>query len=260
MWILTLLPSSRYRIASLCSFSTDLDGLVSSFLKDLEKYKTANISLREMGRRVYSDFIDDEVKMVDRQQALKITQEQMKKMTDAGRSIMVRGGNASAFPYAAQIVEAPTEASQMLIVDEAVPFYQMVLHGYIDVSGTPYNVGGVSQDKLLKSLETGELPSYRWSYADSSIVKGTYFEHLLSTNYYDSVDEGVELYLEAAPILQKVRGQTIINHEKLVPGVYRTTYENGVVIIVNYTHNLFWWDGRPIAAHGYTIFERSEGR
>ena len=237
-----------------------LDGLVSSFLKDLERYKTANISLREMGRRVYSDFIDDEVKMVDRQQALEITQEQMEKMVDDGWSIMVRGGNDSSFPYAAQIVEAPTEASPMLIVDEAVPFYQMVLHGYIDVSGTPYNFGGVSRDKLLKSLETGELPYYRWSYADSSIVKGTDFDYLLSTNYYGSVEEGVKLYLDAAPILQKVRGQTILNHEKLGSGVYRTTYENGVEIAVNYTDNPFWWNGRSIPAHGYTIFERSEGR
>lgn len=233
-----------------------LPGLVDSFLKSFASYDGANLALRSLGNDVYSDFIDKKDKMVHRPEALAIALEQMGKIQGTGRNIMAVGGNDAVIPYATQIVEAPEATSPLLIIDQNVPFYQMVLHGYVDYSSQPYNKGGITQDQLLRSLETGELPFFRWSLGNSSAIKGTNFEHLLTTNYHDLGDVGLTLYWEVAPILAKVRGQVIINHEELQPAVFRTTYENGVEIIVNYNAEGVWYGGNHIPGRGYIVVER----
>ncbi len=234
-----------------------LGSLVDSFLQYLAPYDGANLALRTLGKDVYSDFIDKADQMVHRPEALSIALKQMEKIQASGRTMMVVGGNAAVIPYATQVVEAPTAVSPLLIIDQHVPFYQMVLHGYVDYSSQPYNEGGITRNDLLRSLETGELPFFRWALGDSSLIKGTDFEHLLAINYADLSDAGLALYQEVAPVLAKVRGQVIVNHEELRPLVFRTTYENGVEIIVNYNAEGVWWRGQHILGQGYIVVERS---
>lgn len=230
-----------------------IGNLVDRFLNSLAPYDQANLSLRRLGRSLYSDFIDDASKMVHRPEAEAILVEQLEKMKHAGRSLLVVGGNDYAAPYARQIVEAPTEASPLLIVDRNVPFYQIVFHGYVDYAGQPLNFGGITRQELLRSLERGELPFFRWSIGDSSLIKGTDFEYLLATNYYDSKDDALAFFHEVAPILQEVRGQGIVGHDQGRPGVYRTTYENGLQVLVNYTDKPVWQWGRVIPSEGYLV-------
>jgi hypothetical protein len=233
-----------------------LGWVVDGFLKDLAEYPGANISLRRMGSVVYSDNQDREDRAVTRQDALVKVKEQMARLAASGRDLLAEGGNDSAFPYARQIVEAPTDGSVMLIIDEVVPFYQIALHGLIDFSGQPYNLGGVTREKLLKTLETGEIPYFRWSYADSSAVKGTDFAYLLGTTYWDTVDAAAALFSEVKPILEKVRGQAIVDHIKLDEGVYRTIFANGVEIVVNYSDTGVLIDGTYVEGKGYAVHER----
>lgn len=237
-----------------------LGGLVDKFLASLKPYEGANLSLRRLGRDVYSDFVDKNDRMVHRPEAQAMAMEQMEEIKEAGRSLLVVGGNDYVLPYVKQIVGAPTTASPLLIVDKTVPFYQMVFHGYVDFTGQPFNEGGITRQNVLRSLETGELPFFRWSSGDSSLIKGTDFAYLLATNYFDSRDEALALYQEVAPILELVRGQVIVNHVELVSGVYQTTFENGVEITVNYTMEDLWWADKRIPAEGYTVVERSLGQ
>lgn len=234
-----------------------LDRVVGSFVKSLNSFPDANLSLRNMAKAVYADFQDKADKALDRQQSLRITETQMGAIQASNEQLMVAGGNSSAFPYATQIVEAPTDSSVMLIIDEAIPFYQMVLHGYIDYSGAPRNRAGITQTDLLRTLETGELPYFQWSYADSSIVKETEFDYLLATNYSDSIDEALALYFQAYPVLSAIRGQTIVSHKKLEPSVYRTVYENGVEVVVNYSADVVVVDGDVVEPLSYVVHERS---
>lgn len=233
-----------------------LGWVVDGFLKDFADYQGANLSLRHMGRVVYSDFQDRADRAVNRQDALLYIREQLERFASEGISLVVEGGNDTVFPYAEQIVEAPTDESLMLIIDEPVPFYQMVLHGLVDFSGKPYNQGGITREKLLKTLETGEIPYFRWSHADSSVIKGSDFAYLLATTYSDTVDEALALFEEAKPVLEKVRGQAIVDHTRLLDGVYRTTYENGIEVIVNYTNTGIFAAGRYVPGQGYAVYER----
>ncbi len=237
-----------------------LDGLVDDFLARLAPYNASALSLRRLGSEVYSDFIDDKEKTVNRQRALAIAQRQLEKLRDSGYSLLIPGAIDAAIPYAEQIVEAPPPHSPLLIIDENIPFYQMVLHGYVDFSGEPHNVGGISPEKMLRWLETGELPYFRCSFADPSLIKGTFFEHLLTGTCEDLLAVDLKFFAEAAPLLQKIRGRPIIHHRQLAPGVYKTLYENGIGVVVNYNEEDFRWADKLVGGHGYVVSERSVTR
>lgn len=236
-----------------------LVGLVTRFLSDFNQYSFSGISLRRMGSVVYSDFRESVDELVDRQQALRMSQEAMSILQSQGLRLLVSGGNDFVFPYASHIVEAPVEGSKFHFFDESIPFYQMVLHGYINYAGEPLNPNVQPKRALLKCLETGSVPYYRWIYSNSSDVKDTLFNYMLSMNYRDWFDEAVELYNEASSVLNRVSGQAIVDHRKLAEGVYRTTYENGLAVIVNYSKDEYKDDSVTVGPESYAVLEKERG-
>ena len=62
-------------------------------------------------------------------------------------------------------------------------------------------------------------------------------------------------YHEISSVLDS-QGQAIVSHEKLDEGVYRTTYENGFAVVVNYTDEDYSHNGVAVAAKSYSVLER----
>ena len=96
------------------------------------------------------------------------------------------------------------------------------------------------------------------SYADSVEVKASRFESLYSLNYQDRSDDIVDMYTEANSILQPLWHERIIDHETLAVNVYRTTYENGTSVIVNYNSVPVEVLGIEIPGYGYKILSGGE--
>jgi hypothetical protein len=138
------------------------------------------------------------------------------------------------FPYTRNIVNVPTQSTNHGLENETVPFYQIVVHGLFNFAGAPLNAAAGSRDALLKAIETGSGLHFRWVTGEPSIVKGTDFDYLLNVAYDRWRDEAIAAYREANSVLKPVQGRLIDNHEKLADGVYRTTYDNGYAVIVNY--------------------------
>src|SRR5699024_11857689 len=62
----------------------------------------------------------------------------------------------------------PTRRSSDLI-----PFYQIVYHGLVDYAGQPINLSSSPSEDMLKCLEYGAVPYYRFIYQPSSAMKET---------------------------------------------------------------------------------------
>lgn len=58
----------------------------------------------------------------------------------------------------------------------------------------------------------------------------------------------LEQYKQYSGVMKKIGSQQIKNHEKLAEDVYRTTYENDVAVIVNYSDTDYQVDGSTVAA------------
>lgn len=230
---------------------SELNEAVAAFVRAYGKWDVGGLSLRDLGDVLSSDY--DEKAFVDREQAKRLVADEAYALAGHIERLMISGGNAYVMPYAKMIVNAPMSSSKLNILDEEVPFYQIVLHGYVDYAGRPWNFAD-DQDvdrQLLKALETGAGVYFDWFEADPSIIKNTDYDDLYSAYYRDWFDDAVRVYREANAVLGSVRGQMILNHEKLTEDVYRTTYENGRQVIVNYGDDAVTIGGIRVEAGSY---------
>lgn len=228
-----------------------LAGYVDSFADSYGKLGVEGLSLRDLGGELNSDFRAS--RMVNRQDSLRIAEEQMKKLAGDNGGMLIAGGNAYSFPYASHVLHAPDRSSGFNLADESVPFYQMVLHGYIEYAGQPVNVANDQsvRTNLLKSLEYGASVYFQWFYAPPSAIKNTEFDRLYSSSYEGWLNEAVAMYGEANDVLKDVRASRMTGHEKLAEGVFRTSYGNGTSIIVNYNEVPYAADGVTVKAESF---------
>ncbi|MFC5468913.1 DUF5696 domain-containing protein [Cohnella suwonensis] len=227
--------------------------VVDGFLGSYERYGQTGISVRSMGNQLEGDYRRNHV--VDRVQSEEIDKKQFEKIGEQLPNVMVDGGNAYALKYAKDIVEAPMVNNGYNVTDEAVPFYEIVLHGYVDYAGEPVNLSREVDVRkyVLKSLEYGSNLYFKWIYADNSAVKNTFFLNLYSVNYKTWMNTAVESYKTVTKALNDVQDKAIVGHEKLAENVFRTTYEGGKTITVNYNDYEVSVDGKRIPAEDYLV-------
>ena len=159
----------------------------------------------------------------------------------------------------------PQGSSDFISEAESIPFLQMVLHGYVSYSGEAFNVSGDYETEILKAVETGSNPSFRWMYEANTVFDNTPLAYkFYSVTYTDTFDRAVEIYKELNEAMKDVVNQPITNHEKVtavdaengktVSGVYATTYGNNVrTFFVNYnSFDVTLEDGTVVPAKDYT--------
>ncbi|AOZ92653.1 DUF5696 domain-containing protein [Paenibacillus crassostreae] len=222
-----------------------------SMLNGLSGYETDGISLRDLADQLNSDYLKNN--QIDRVESEKISVHALTTIREHNQNILANGGNAYAFPYLTNITNAPMTSSQFKIEDEEIPFYQMVLRGYIDYTGAPYNLSTYTNEKqyILKTLEYGSGVYFEWIHEPNYKVKDTDHNDLYAVNYELWIDQAAEIYQGVNEFLKQVSHERIIWHEELEDGVFKTTYENGLYVIVNYNDTQVTADGNIIENEGY---------
>ena len=193
---------------------------------------------------------------VHRQQAAQLTAKAL--ATLAGEDgVAMYGGNAYALPMASYVGNISLMSSGFSVLDADVPFYALVLHGYVELCGEPLNYQADSENALLESLAAGVQLSCCWMAADSSVLKDTAYSQYYSACYRDSYEAVLGAYRRAEALVGDLQTQTIADHRILQEGVTVTVYENGVCVYVNRTHLPVSVDGLEIPARAAV---RSEGK
>lgn len=230
-----------------------LNAAVDKFLAAYEEFNPGSISLRDLGDQLHSDFRQREE--LTRQDAERIVAKQVGRIAGKSPNMMFNGGNAYVLPYASHVLNVPLESNWFQLADESIPFYQMVFHGYFEYAGNPYNMAYDQnlRTQVLKSLETGSNVYYSWILEHPSVLNKTQYNDLYANYYEQWFDEAVQAYDEVNAVLKRVRGQMIVSHEKLAEGVYRTIYENGVAVTVNYGERQASVNGLTIEPEHYVV-------
>ncbi|AIQ56347.1 DUF5696 domain-containing protein [Paenibacillus borealis] len=219
---------------------------VDTFMSKYKAYGFNGVSLRDLGSVLSSDFRVSRV--IQRETAKQIVEEQLGKLDQSIGQTMIAGGNAYAWPYSDHLINVPTASSGFVLTDEEIPFYEMVVHGYISYAGTPMNLNDEQDLKvqLLRSIELGAAPHFSWSYEPSSKLKFTHFDDMYATGYQNWYDQAVSLYKEVNRVLSPVQNAQIVNHIRHQEGVVEVQYSNGISIYVNYTD-------KQVSVHGFTV-------
>lgn len=221
--------------------------------KKVEKYNIAGLSVTSIGQKIYSNFA---VKGFDRGKVEQVWEDIIKKLKSKNKYIMFEEPNSYTIPYATNITSAPTESSKFAIEDKEVPFYQMVLHGFVSYSLPPINMSSDYRKCILQALETGSSLNFLWVAENIEKLQNTPYDYMYSVQYNDWMEDAVNSYKEVSGILKSVAKQKIIAHETIAEGVVRTTYENGVKITVNYNDQPVKADNTVIEAKSYDVSGR----
>ncbi len=226
---------------------------VDKFTKKIGRYDIGGISLRDLGNELHSD--KKRTQIIDREAALDVVKAQLGQIQDTGKNIMLSDSNDYAFGYAQDIINAPLTDNDYYIVDETVPFYEMLIHGYIDYTGSVINLSDTYErtDIVLNLIETGASPHFLFSWENASEIKTTGLNRLYATAYDNWKDDALSIYTEVNDVLKQVNGAAIVNHEIYENGVRAVTYSNGITIYVNTGNSQQTVDGVMVPARSYQI-------
>jgi hypothetical protein len=229
-----------------------LDYYTKKYAKAIQKYDMSGIALRDLGNMLSSDKKRDEV--INRQEALEIVENAFKTLKNTGKNLMVYNGNAYSFAYATDIVEAPVDSSKFLVVDESIPFYEMVIHGYINYAGAELNLTQSvdRNDLLLGLIETGAAPRYVMSWENSDNIKYTGLNSMYSVQYKLWVEEAEKFYTQLSEAMEDIVNVPVVKHEILSENVRKITYENGIRLYINRGSKDVQVDGITIPAKWYS--------
>ncbi|MCL2664589.1 MAG: DUF5696 domain-containing protein [Defluviitaleaceae bacterium] len=224
--------------------------IVDKYIANSKKHSIMNVSLRDMGNYLAADQFDRA--NVNRDVSKRISMDSMRKMNERFDNVLIRGGYMYSLIYADYLYDVPMFSDTFNILAKEIPFYQMVVHGYIDYCGNAYNTNEVYDPvvQLLRMIEYGASPRFIFSYEETSNITMTAFEHFFSTHYVKWYQQSVDIYRAYNDVHKNLRDKKLIGHDELAPGVFRTNFE-GNFVYVNYTKHDVEVDGITVPSFGY---------
>ncbi len=172
----------------------------------------------------------------------------------ATQKTMLDGANSFMLPYADHILNLPLSDSGYQNYGRSVPFLQMVLHGSVGYAAEPLNMADDLEMQLLKSVEYGAAPYFVLAAGNVEALR----EHSFYSRYFSVSaavwkDQTVEIYHRMKQALEPVAGAAMRSHEALTAEVFKTTYDNGVAIVVNYGDNAFVYGDKTVSRKSYEV-------
>ncbi len=236
-----LAPSSLLKMSKLLNSSVPED---------------VNISVSKVGTKVYSQFKSSD--FTPRDMAGQYWEQTLAMLAANNDNVTVNGGNAYVLPYATMLIDIPDSAGLTDMESEEVPFYQMVVHGYVPYSFGEGNLRANNTKDFLKMVEYGAMPYWEWGAKESSVLKDTQYNYNYSAYYLDWLEEAANEYVKIKDLYEDIADEVMVAHEKLAENVYKTTYANGVAVIVNYGDAAYTADGVTVNALDFAVTGRGE--
>lgn len=193
-----------------------LDSLYTKFNKDFSDTGANKLSVSTLGSDLNSNF--DKDNPINRSQAYEEVVALLDRMTsNDGYELMMDVGNIYSVKYATHILNMTTDSSHLRFASYSVPFIALVLHSYVNYTGTPLNYSGSLDYEILKSIENGAAPYYILCYQNSAFLKddeelnsyyGVAYEH-----WYESI---LTTYQELNNQIGDLQSYEIVDHRALI--------------------------------------------
>ncbi len=204
---------------------------VQNFLKDYKKLDLSGLTLRSLGDEIYSDFHrNNSLYRYEGKEALMDIIQSIDNQTN----VMMTNPNHYSLGFADHISDLTIQSSHFLVIDYAIPFYQMAIAGKISYAMPSINIDQDETDMyyLMKAIETGSQLKFTVSYEDTAQLINTRFNTYFSTQFDLIENKIIDLYQELYELIGN--DNYIISHEYMNEDEVKVTYLNGQVITLNY--------------------------
>ncbi len=210
--------------------------ILSDNIERLEEYGVSGVALQQIGDQLYSDY--NQFNAIFRIQLINSYVDWLIEYGENFEKVSVYNGNSYVVPFVSSILDMSMTKSSHVVLDEQIPFVQMIYHGIVPYYSKAINNCDVEYYSLLKSIEYGALGSIEVTEEESALLKWTYYDTLYKSEYdllselgtidmvYKAIEEAV------APFIN----ESIVNHYKLSDklDVYCTEYSDGSKVYVCY--------------------------
>ena len=221
------------------------ESMAEQMAEYLKKKGISAIGLGSLSGNLYSDYNGETY--TDRQlAAAKNAAAAALLKTELDGGVLAENANAYVFPYVTDVVHVPMNSNHLRMIDEEIPFYSMVLKGYVEFAGEAWNMSDDYRTRLLQSVESGAGVYFCWIYEENSILKDTDYDDFYSVNYTVWLKQAVNDWVRVNEIYKASANSRITEHTKITEDVYQVTYENGCTVVVNYTKE-------PVEVSGVTV-------
>lgn len=225
---------------------------VKIFDQMVESYKDKDLSRIGFGylsSKLVSDFSKKNAS--SRNDTKNTIVEGFKKASTEVGSILCESANSYVIPYASEITDVPVYSSGFNLTDFDIPFYQMVIHGYVPYATKPINASANTSETFMLALAAGSNVHYDMVYEEAATLKDTDYDDLYYSNYEGWIDMAAEQYKVANELLAPVSDMTISKYVISEDGnVITTTYskdgKSDVTIEVNKANATAKIDGKTI--------------
>ncbi len=206
----------------------------------------SGISLSSFGEIAYSDYRDEEFMLKSKynEQSAKV----INSVKNAGHNVFLSAANAYAAGICDGITNTPIQNGGYNVLDEQIPFYQLVYSGSIPLYGTPLNLALNSQKSLLKMVESGVSPSFKIGFEINSALTSNADSEFYGISYKGN-KKLIKTTLEnTSDYFESIKGSKIKEHKIISEEVTKTVFENGVIVYVNHSSEDITVDGIELKA------------
>lgn len=200
----------------------------------LKEYGLNSLDVLTVGTELFSDY--NKANALTRQQSMHHYVNWMKKYKENFDNVSVYYGPDYAVALADRVLDIPTTTSSLQILDEQVPFLQIVYHGLVDYYASPLNRADNEQTEFLRAIEYGAMLSYELTYNSTEEMKYTLYNTLFRSKYDLLADGIAEQYAQSSELLKNIKNAVITGHYRVADDVevFCTEYSNGTKVYVNY--------------------------
>lgn len=194
------------------------------FSEMLDSFTSGSISSMGYGQfstALVSDFSKNNGS--SRNDTLKTVVDGYKEAAESGQSIIADGANSYVLPYVSAVTDVPVYSSGFNVTDADIPFYQMVVHGYVPYSTKAINASSDTDLTYMLSLAAGSNVNYDMIYEAAEELIDTKYDDLYYSNYAGWTQLAANQYKVTNEVLASVSDYTISDYT-IDGDVITTTY------------------------------------
>jgi hypothetical protein len=224
---------------------------ITDLAQELRRFGVDGINYESIGDLLYHDYNDRAPS--SRAETLATWGKMMQLSKEALGKASLWGASVELAAAADMLFKVPMESSRFIVLDEEVPFFQMVIHGSVPYAGDPANLFHDTRGQYLRWIEFGCIPHYELTYQRSERLAYTGYNLLFTSYYKDWLSTAATQHEEFNENFGGFYHLEMVDHERRSDGLVRVQYSDGSLVYLNYGSQPVLVDGIRVPAEDYTV-------
>ncbi len=227
----------------------ELAGLANKAAEHTKSMNIGGISFRKLTSIAYSDY--DVNRTIAKANMGNDVTEILKAVNASGLKVLANQANDYAAINSDAVIDVPISSSLNSMFDYDVPFYQIVLKGYVSMYGAAVNMTTNHDLTVLRCIESGSSLKFTLinNYVNNLLTSDTQIFN--SLKYEDNAEELIATVNKHASYFKDIEEAHIVDHICINDDVRKVVYDNGIVVYVNYGDEAYESDLGSVEAGSY---------